>query len=280
MILLMHPTGSIRHLSFFGLFLGLLAGAGGAWADTPSPPEYLIGAVASSSVGSVGESDRQLKLRPFFAFEWGRWRVATGRASELLSLGRDTVDPGLSTVLLDGDRWRVGSSLQIDDGRSSRDDPLLQGLPDIRSTLRGRLNVSYRLDEHWSMGSTLSQDLLGRDGGTRWSTSLRYRAPLSEQTYWDASVGTHWGSALFMQSHYGVPASAARPSRDSFAPGSGWESWSLGVGLTSALSRRWVLYGGLSATQLQGPARRSPLVTRKHSVAAQVGLAYRGGGQP
>jgi outer membrane scaffolding protein for murein synthesis (MipA/OmpV family) len=57
--------------------------------------------------------------------------------------------------------------------------------------------------------------------------------------------------------------------------GSGWERVSLGWNMTSALSRRWVAFGGLNLSQLQGAAARSPLVGRRAVYAVTVGLAYR-----
>jgi outer membrane scaffolding protein for murein synthesis (MipA/OmpV family) len=45
--------------------------------------------------------------------------------------------------------------------------------------------------------------------------------------------------------------------------------------MTTALNRRWVAFGGLSLSQLQGATARSPLVGRKTVYGATLGLAYR-----
>ena len=48
-----------------------------------------------------------------------------------------------------------------------------------------------------------------------------------------------------------------------------------GVDVMVALSRHWVAVGGVSMSQLQGDARRSPLTVKPLGYSASVGLAYR-----
>jgi hypothetical protein len=55
---------------------------------------YLLGMALNVSESHGNAAGRlEVGLRPFWYFKWGRFRVATGRASALLSVGRDTVDP-------------------------------------------------------------------------------------------------------------------------------------------------------------------------------------------
>lgn len=238
--------------------------------------DYLVGASLASSAGHIGETDQRLSLQPLWAFQLGRFRVATGRASSLLSVGRETVDPGLSTVLTTADGWRLSTSLQFDRGRKSGADPLLAGLPEIRNTLRGRASASLALGTRWSWSVSGSQDLLGRGGGFYLNTGLGYRYPVSEQTYWDIGLGGVWGTDLYRQTHYGIsPEAALATGRAAYSLGSGWERVSLGVSMTTALNRRWVAFGGLSLSQLQGAAALSPVVGRKAVYGATMGLAYR-----
>ncbi|MDP2416072.1 MAG: MipA/OmpV family protein [Hydrogenophaga sp.] len=237
---------------------------------------YLVGASLASSASHVGESEQRLSLRPLWAFQLGRFRLATSRASSLLSAGRDTVDPGLSTVLATTNGWRLSTSLRYDKGRTSGTDALLVGLPDVRDTLRGRASASLDLGPRWSGSVSGSQDLLGRGGGFDLNTGLNYRYPVSQQTYWDLGLGAVWGTNLYRQNHYGIsPDAALATGRTPYQLGSGWERVSLGWNMTSALSPRWVAFGGLNLSQLQGAAARSPLVGRQAVYAVTVGLAYR-----
>ena len=238
--------------------------------------DYLVGASLASSAGHVGETEQRLSLRPLWALQIGRFRLATGRASSLLSVGREPVDPGLSTVLATTNGWRLSTSLQYDEGRQSGTDPLLMGLPRVRDTLRGRASASLALSPRWNWSVSGSQDLLGRDGGFYLNTGLNYRYPVSGQTYWDLGLSGVWGTDVYRQTHYGIsPDAALATGRAPYHLGGGWDSVSLGWSMTTALNRRWVAFGGLNLSQLQGAAARSPLVGRQTVYGATLGLAYR-----
>lgn len=238
--------------------------------------DYLLGLGLVSSASHLGEAQRALRLRPLWAFQLGRFRVATSGASALLSVGREAVDPGLSTDVFNTPALRLSGALQLDDKRSWDGDARLQGLPDVRATLRGRVRASGALGERWSWSVSGSQDLMGREGGLRVTTGLGYRYPVSDQTHWDLSLGAGWGNATYRRTHFGVSdEAAATTGRAPYALGNGWDSVSLGWQLTSALSRRWVAYGGVNVSQLQGATARSPLVGQRTVYGATVGLAYR-----
>lgn len=240
--------------------------------------DYVLGASLVSSADHLGVSKQRLSLSPVWAFQLGRFRIATTRASSLLSVGREAVDPGLSTVLVTTDGWRLSTSLQIRDKRESGDDPLFSGLPDVRATLLGRASASIDLGSRWSWSLSGTQDLLDRGAGLTLGTGLGYRYPVSGDTYWDAGMGLGWGNALSRQTAFGIsPEAALASGRTPYSLGAGVSSLSLGWSITSALSEHWVAFGGLSASQLQGAAARSPLVGRKTVYGASIGLAYRGG---
>jgi MipA family protein len=263
-----------------GVALGLGAGLGAHAAEPvalDASRDYLVGLGLVSSADHLGEARQRLKLKPLWAFQLGRFRIATSGASDLLSVGRERVDPGLSTDVLSTPALRLSASLQLDNKRSWDSDDRLRGLPDVRATLRGRATASGAVGPRWSWSVSGSQDLLGREGGLRVNTGLGYRYPVSDQTYWDVSFGAGWGNATYRNTHYGISeAAAVATGRTPYALGNGWDSASLGWHLTTALNRRWVAYGGVSVSQLQGAAARSPLVGRVTSRGATVGLAYRG----
>ena len=243
-------------------------------AESKAPVRhYLIGAALSSSQDHVGSDGRELGLQPILGFWFGRYRLSTGRASSLWNVGRATVvDPGLSTTLVSHSDWSLGASLNWDGGRKSGDDPLLAGVPDLRSTLRGKLSVGYAFAPRWSLGLSSSHDLLGREGGGRYSASLGYRQPLSELSYWDASLAVTWGNRDYMRSHYGIPASGQRAA---YQLDGGIEGMSLGLGYTTAINHNWVSYAGLSLSRLLGDAGSSPVVGSRQVWGASVGVAYR-----
>lgn len=264
----------------------LALAASGAWADdatTSSTPvslkttkDYLIGASLNSATGSMSDDGADLKLRPMWAFQWGRFRFASGGASALLSLGREKVDAGLSTQLVKDSDWSVSTSLRLDSGRSSDDDKRTAGLPDIRPTVRGRVSVGYALGPRWSLGVSGSQDLLGRNGGLEMSTNLSYHHPVSSGTWWGASVGASWANATYAQARYGIdPVAAAATGRTAYASSAGWTGMSLGWSMATVISPHWVAFGGVGVSRALGAAADSPLTSRTWTHSANVGLAYR-----
>lgn len=239
--------------------------------------DLLVGTAVTSSVGHIGLDDRRWSLNPVWAFQFGRFRLASGQAASLLSVGREPVDAGLSTVLTTAGDWRLSTSLRIREGRDADDgDPLLSGLPGTRTTLLGRISASRAIARRWTGSVSATQDLLGNGAGFSLGLGLGYRYPISEHTYWDASAGLGWSNATARQTSFGISAEdAAAAGRAPYAIGAGWDSAALAWNLTSALSEHWVVWGGLSVSQLQGAAARSPLVGRRTVASASIGLAYR-----
>jgi MipA family protein len=233
---------------------------------------YLLGLGLSSSLDHVGVAKRSIGLQPIWGFWAGRYRLSSGRASSLWQVGRETVvDAGLSTTLIRDSDWSLGASLSWDGGRKSGDDPLLADVPDLRSTLRGKLSAGYAFAPRWSIGLGTSHDLLDHGGGGRYSAGLGYRQPLSERSYWDASLSLSWGNRIYMNSYYGIPASSSR----AYQPDGGVEGLGLGWGYTAAINHDWVAYGGLNYSRLLGDAARSPVVGRRATWGASIGVAYR-----
>lgn len=240
--------------------------------------DYLIGLSVGSSRDPFGDSEQKLRAGGIWAFQLGRFRFASSGASALLRQGRESVDSGVSTVLARSDKFSINTSLSIDEGRdwSDEDDPRFDGVPKIRTTVRGRVTLGYALSERWSGSLRASQDLLGRGGGLRLDSGLNYRRSVSPDTHWDLSFGLGWGNATFRQTHYGItPAGAAASGLPAYALGSGFDTFSIGWRVTSALSPRWVAYAGIGASQLQGAVRHSPLTTTRTTYSASAGIAYR-----
>ena len=144
----------------------------------------------------------------------------------------------------------------------------------MRSTLRARLSTGYALTPRWSVGAGVSQDILGRDGGALMSLNLGYSFPYSQQTRVSFGLGAGFADRQYLRSHFGVPAGSASPL-PAFDPKAGLYSVDAGVDVMVALSRHWVAVGGVSVSQLQGDARRSPLTVKPLGYSASVGLAYR-----
>lgn len=237
---------------------------------------WLIGVAANTSPNFFGGDSQHFKLKPVGALEWGRWRLSAGGGYGLMGQGRRDRGSGAQAMLRATDRFNLSLSLNIDRGRDVAETERLKGVPDVRATLRARLRARYNLTERWTASLAASHDILGRGRGMELDGWLGYRWPISTATRLDVGLGASWGNSQYMRSQFGVPQSAVASSGyPAFRPGGGLYQTELGVDLAHALSRHWVLFGGLRYSQLHGDARRSPLTVRDSGVSATIGIAWR-----
>lgn len=245
-------------------------------ADDPPSLHYVLGAIATVGPDAPGSPDQRWGLRPAWAVEYGRFRLSTGRGSALLGHGIVAQDAGASAVLSRSEQFQLRLALRVDGGRDAGRSDRRAGLPEVRGTVRARLSATYAFTPRWSVGLSASQDVLGRGGGAEGAASLGYSLPLSGATRLNLGAGLHWADRRYLGTRFGVPASAVGLSPwPLYEPSAGFYSASAGAELVHALSRHWVAWGGVGVSQLQGPARRSPLAEAPRGYSASVGLAYR-----
>ncbi|MDP1692219.1 MAG: MipA/OmpV family protein [Burkholderiaceae bacterium] len=258
-----------------------------AHADDEAPAEppptapvsrWLLGVAAIRSPDYPGADHSSAKLRPLWAWQYGRFRISTSRAGGILGFGVESPGPGASVEMFSSERVRLGAALRFDSGRSSADSPALTGLPDVKRTLRARLYGSYAIDKQWGLGAALSQDVLGRRGGSIGTLDLGWRARLGEKSEWTAGLGLAFGSGPYMRTYFGVTdASALQTGIAAYTPRAGLRDIHAGIGITSALTPHWIGFAGLSAASLRGQAADSPLTRAAFSTSASTGIAYRWG---
>lgn len=270
-----------KDLAMLTACIGLLAPVARAEGDRPAPSTgerpftYALGAAIVAAPTYAGSGGQDVKLRPLWGVRLGRFRISGARASGLLAAPGDA-GSGASADLIDSPDWKVGAALRFDTGRTSSDDSALAGLPDIRRTLRGRVYASRDLGRGWLGQLGYSQDLLGRGGGGLANTGLVYRwAPLPDLEA-TAHAGITWADGRHMRSYFGVePVVALATGRTAYQPGAGLRDVHGGLGLRHALGGRWVLWGGVAASQLVGQSADSPLTRQKTGYSASLALAWR-----
>lgn len=237
---------------------------------------YLIGVSAASSSSHIGHGKVRYNLKPMWAFQLGPVRVSRSRARSLMGAGKESLETGLSASFDAFSDWRLGASLRLDNGRSFDEDPDLAGLPDVRTTARVRLSTGRSFGRRWNWNASVDQDILGRQGGLRLNPSVGYRLPMTEQTYWDFSMSSTWGSGRYLQTQYGISEAAGLATgRDAYRIRSGWESFRVGAQLTHIINNHWVAFGEVDLSRLLRNAARSPLVGRVTTHGLSVGIAYR-----
>jgi outer membrane protein len=246
--------------------------------DLRANASLALGVSAGIASTSTGTSSPKVHPAPLWAFQYGRIRFSTGGAAAVLGIAQDPRGPGASAELFSDDRVRMGVALRIDRGRDSSSLQGLEGLPNVPATVRARAYASYALTSRWTTVGSISQDVLGRGGGTVATADVGYREPIGPTSEWYAGLGVTWADSRYMNSYYGVPAdSAAATGYAAYAAGAGPMNVSAGVGFITALTSRWILFGGAGATQLLGYAADSPLTIRRVTTSVSIGLAYRWG---
>lgn len=242
----------------------------------PADSRYVLGLSLRSSPEYQGADRNSLKLKPLWAYQYGRFRISTSAAGSVMGFASDPVGSGVSAELLSRDRWKLGTALRFDSGRQAHDSTRLNGLPDIQRTLRGRIYLSYSLSDEWTALASVSQDLLGRQGGAELGLNLGYRHWLTAQTSVSAGAGVALGDQRYMQTYFGISdAGALASGLPRFAPSAGLKGAGFGLGIMTALTPSWVAFANLGSTALLGNAANSPLTLKPMSTTATIGLAYR-----
>ena len=237
---------------------------------------YALGLAIIDAPTYAGAAGREQKLRPLWSVRYGRFQISGARSSGLLGTPSTDRHSGASADLVENDRWSVALGLRLDNGRSAGDDPALAGLPDIRRTLRARLNGNVRLGGGFSTNLAYSADLLGRNGGGQVGWGLGYGWAPWPGAQASVGVGATWADKRHMQTYFGIaPDVALRTGRTAFMPGAGIVDVNAGAVLRLPLGTRWALSTGLALSQLQGSAADSPLTRRTFGATASVALAWR-----
>lgn len=239
------------------------------------PFSYAMGVATSSSPEYSGSDKRKYSLKPILALRYGRYKLSSSGGSAILNFGSQAQSSGASADLIDTQSLKLKVSARIGGGRSTSDSSDLAGLPDISKTVFTRLSASYQLSERLSMNTTVSWDLLGRGNGVTVSAGLGYKRRFGQRSEWTVGTGITYANSTHMHGLFGVPANAALPDRPAYQAQAGLKDVGLGAGFTTALSKRWIVFGNTGYTYLLGSAADSPLTRGRGAVSASIGIGYR-----
>lgn len=234
--------------------------------------KWVLGMTLSSSPSYAGANDRQWGLRPVLAGRVGRWMVSTSSARRMADM---PLAGGISTTVVDSDRWSLGVGVRLTQGRDSGDTALLAGMPNVPSSLALRAGAHWVLSPTWRVTASLQQDL-SRGQGLHITTGLGWSKPVGSGWTLDAGTGVTWANARAMNTFYGVTPGQVQPGRSVWQPGAGVEQWHWGVGASRALTKHWRVAASLGRSTLLGGAAQSPLTLQRSGTTAQVSLAYVG----
>jgi outer membrane scaffolding protein for murein synthesis (MipA/OmpV family) len=282
----MSKASAVRRLPLHAVGIGLLvfgAGLQSAAAQTEDAPparfEGAVGLILHLAPEYSGGAHYKLSGLPAVFLRYGRWTVSNSGA--FATRRQDDVLQGLGADLQRSDTWRTSLGLRIDRGRSSSASAALNGLDDVRSTIRLRLGSTWTPGgDHplhpWRFSAAATTDLLGRGGGSTLEFGISRDHRWSERIVWTNGVSLSAADARYMQSRYGITAAeAARTTYPEYTPGSGLLDAGVSTGWRMEINREWAALWGVSAGRLLGPAASSPLTARASHWEARGGLAWR-----
>jgi len=211
----------------------------------------------------LADAKTDLALRPVLGLRYGRWRLGHATGDEWLAFSGYRKEANLAYQLRDEEDLKVDLSLRV---QNLQDNSSFDGFSSGKNTLRARLGVNYQLNKRWSIGTDVTQDLLGRGDGTTLSVGASYGLPLSERSMLSLSAGVNWATA----DHWATQNRLLSP------PPGGWHAGlgSVGLGLSYryALTPQWAWFGTLGTSRHLGQVNTvSPSAL---SWSGQIGVLY------
>ncbi len=223
-----------------------------------------------------GASRKRFRLTPGVFLRYGRLTVSN--AGGFATRRNDDISPGVALDVVRSDNVRFGLSLRTDGGRAENTASALQGLGNIRPTLRLRAGASWRVQGPWRTGASWSSDVLGRQGGGTGDISGGWETKFSADTSLNVGGGVGFADRRYMQSYFGVSATQALSTRyPVYSPGAGWRDVAISLSVRHDMNwgadERWIVIAGAGASRLIGAAAASPLTTSRNGWGLSVGLA-------
>ena len=250
----------------------------GSWFGAlvgPDPKlEGAIGPVIRASPEYQGASRQKYSLLPGVFIRYGR--LSLSNTSDFATRRRDDVIRGLGLDLVNDDRVRLNVSLRLDKGRRSSASSALNGVDDVRQTIRVRTSASRQLADGWKIGAGWNADLLGRGGGNVLEFGLSHDQRLGANRVLTVATGFSLADRRYMQSYYGVTeAQSVSSGYPVYRPGAGLRDAALNANLRVELDPRWTAFGNVSVSKLLGPTLDSPLTGKPRQWAISTGVAWR-----
>jgi len=267
---------------FLALACGLQGQEVGGFFEAPPPKgdwSLRLGAMVLTAPKYPGSDEMRVLPLPVFAAEY-RQRVFLGSSRVAVGVGA-----GIHLWRAAGFTWDLG--LGIGERRPESKADALAGMGDRQASLFAGTGLSWR-SRGFSAGITLAAGLRD-EAGFRGTLNLGYGQRLGGQWFGNIGLSATAGDTKNMGYDFGVsPEQAARRAAllgagdprlkpgeaGPFFPKGGFREASASAGLSYLVDARWRIFSFLSATELQGDARKSPLVRRTGNMAGAAGFAY------
>jgi outer membrane protein len=237
--------------------------------------EGAIGPVVNVAPDYSGASTRKVSWTPGFYIRYGRL-TASNTGGFVTRRNTDDIFQGVGLDFKRDDRVRYNATLRIDNGRKSSETRGLEGIDDVRRTLRGRFSATWQVEPAWKVASGLNVDLLGHGGGNVLDLGATHDRRWSEATTWTLGAVVTAGDARYMRSWYGVTeAGSAASGKPVYLPGAGLRDIGFSSGWRTEVGQDWIVLWGGSIGRLLGPAAASPLTMSVSEWRVYAGVAWR-----
>ena len=258
------------------------APASAASAASPEPLPFkdwkwegAIGPVVNLAPDYSGANTRKVSVTPGFYIRYGRL-TASNVGGFVTRRNTDDIFQGLGLDLKRSDTVRYNATLRIDNGRKSSDTRGLEGIDDVRRTLRARFSATWQVEPAWKVASGLNVDLLGHGGGNVLDLGATHDRRWSEATTWSLGAVVTAGDARYMRSWFGVSEnSSAATGKPVYQPGAGLRDVSFSSGWRTEIGQDWIVLWGGSIGRLLGPAAASPLTASASEWRVYAAVAWR-----
>lgn len=267
-------------VAFNGLCLAI-AVAFAPTAEAQFVPEFqdginFVGVAVGAAPDFWGSADYTGGIAPY-----GRYLFSGQRYVQLLGTE-------LTLNLVDSKEWRVGPVLRYRFSRNDDvEDKVVKQMRPISDTLEAGLFISYRMQMSANPlhQLTFTADVLGDTGdtynGANGSVRVNYFHPFSERLLGNIGLGLAWGSDDFTDTYFGVHGSdvALFPSLNGkpYTADGGLNAVRVPFGVTTPLSKQWMLSAGGRYERLLSDAADSPIVEKRGDANQWlfgVGAAY------
>jgi MipA family protein len=199
---------------------------------------------------------------------------------------------GLSWTAIETDAYSLGVSLGANTGRKDNKDGTLlspgskrlKGMGEIKSSadisIFGHYTVGVpimlQFTKNTGDGKVDAKDgSFKGHGGTEISLSTEIPFPLTSAITLSVSPSLNWADSKYMQTYFGVTAAqSAKSGFKQYKADGGIKSVALSLGANYQFDKNWAANVGVTFTQLQGNAGKSPLVERKGQTSVLAGVNY------
>lgn len=221
-----------------------------------------VGVALASAPEFLGSRKRRTLLLPVFDYRWKNGFFA-GTSN------------GIGHLFSSAPNVQYGLRITADFGRKASRSPALNGMGDIDAAAELGGFFNYFVSPAISLTSSLRYGAGNDRKGMLIDLGANYAVQLTPQWRSAVGVGVSYVNAKTMQSAFGVtPAQSVSSGYAPYSPGAGFRDVRATASLNYFVNRQWAVTGVVSASALQGDAKRSPIVRDRSPVTGVLAVTY------